>query len=78
MRFCEIVNARETIETIRNISRKNLAVTPTITNGNLLAAQASNLQVTSNDPDGMPPLRVVLYLGSRYRGFRTCESLTNT
>ena len=78
MRFCGIVNARETIETIRNITRKNLAVTPTISNANLLADQFSNLPSYLQRPGWDAPLRVVLYLGFRHRGFRTCESLTNT
>src|SRR6267142_2660685 len=81
VRFCEIVNGHETIETIRNITRKNLAVTPTITNAELLADQFSNLPSYLQRPGRDAPLRVVLYLRSRavafppVRASRTREAL---
>jgi len=50
------VTADETIETKHNIRRKNFPPIK-LTYGFVKPPK------TSNDPDGMPPLRVVLYLG---------------
>jgi len=42
-RICEIVNADETIETVHDITGKNLAVTPTITNAEQEPERSENM-----------------------------------